>query len=520
MVVSYSNNMFRFFYLFPLYVLILALATVVQGFSTNPDDEDNEDDADEKAAPASIILEDDEEVAVTTPITEQQQKVSAFLCAIAGVLSFLGSLYLLFAMTHRWVFTKYSNPRDRILMGMSSLDVLSSIAWIFGPMASPTDAISNQHWSFGNQTTCEAQGFGIQLGFGVPVYNSCLCIYYALTIVHGMEDDTIRKYIEVFFHVTSLGFAYGTAISGLILDMYHTKGSFCWIEPSPYKCQQSDSCDRGQHSKEFTWAVAGWPLIISFCLVLMAMSIICISQCRQVARQKRQQGSSTLTTSSPQAPTTSTTAATRLLKEVTIQASLFVVALFFTYIWGFTATCLRFVGINAPFWLRALNRFANPSQGFWNFLIFLRPTYQRLRREQQQQQQQSSDDGPATTGETVSSRFCDGGRFQAFWDALKKESIDFSPPKGRSRKSLHAIHKALRRRRRSRSSISNDSRSRKSSSNILSDDVIVLPDEKDSEGVVDMMGCSGRSEDITISFRNSGSEDITISLRNSEGDEN
>ena len=95
----------------------------------------------------------------------------------------------------------------------------------------------NVYANYGNDASCKAQGFFIQLGMGVPFYNLCLSIYYYLVIVK-IWPSQLGRAVEGSMHFVSLGYAISTAVSGLALGLFGYATFWCWIE--------------GQH-KMFRW---------------------------------------------------------------------------------------------------------------------------------------------------------------------------------------------------------------------------------------------------------------------------
>lgn len=120
-------------------------------------------------------------------------------------------------------------------MGMSLLDVAASLSSMIGPLPIPAETETATH-AYGNTATCSAQGFGIQLGIGVPLYNAVLSLYYTMTIVFIVQDVFIRKYVEWLFHIAPLGFVFTTAIYGVVNELFNPNdiGMFCYFESYPY----------------------------------------------------------------------------------------------------------------------------------------------------------------------------------------------------------------------------------------------------------------------------------------------
>ncbi|KAL3904536.1 MAG: hypothetical protein SGILL_010027, partial [Bacillariaceae sp.] len=326
------------------------------------------------------------------------------------------SAFLLFATSYRWATQKVSSPRDRILMGMSFLDLFSSMSAILGPTVSPADTDDMIH-AYGNQATCSMQAFWSQLGAGVPLYNAMLSIYYTMTIVFMMQDVTIRKYVEWFFHALPLGFAFSTAIAGVVLEIYNSNGKFCWVDDKPLHCSFDPEveCERGENAYQFVLPFAGYPLIFGFLVVTVCMIMICVSFSRR---------------SKVLSDFSSTKDVNKIVSAVFVQALLFILAFLLTYVWGFAIKVMRYTGKEPHFSLRVLHKIFFPLQGFWNVLIFIRPTYVRIRKQMQQEK---------------GKRWWCGCCFQILWRALREESVAYVPPARQQRSSilLAAVQKSI-----------------------------------------------------------------------------
>mmetsp|Transcript_51032 Transcript_51032/g.123064 ORF Transcript_51032/g.123064 Transcript_51032/m.123064 type:complete len:621 (-) Transcript_51032:6028-7890(-) len=88
--------------------------------------------------------------------TEEQLRKYAKLGFGSGVLSVLGSTFILTSLFVRFYRYRHSATRDRLLLGMSFLDLISSISILLGPLPSPSDGPGavNALWNLGSQETC------------------------------------------------------------------------------------------------------------------------------------------------------------------------------------------------------------------------------------------------------------------------------------------------------------------------------------------------------------------------------
>ena len=85
-----------------------------------------------------------------------------------------------------------------MVIGISSFDCLSSLAYALVGIMAPSDA--GFYGSRGNETTCVIQGFMIQLGLTSIFYNLCLSIYFYLVIRHNWKERQFQKHLR-YIHI-------------------------------------------------------------------------------------------------------------------------------------------------------------------------------------------------------------------------------------------------------------------------------------------------------------------------------
>lgn len=321
---------------------------------------------------------------------EGQQKVLTVLSGFASVLSILGSSYIVFAISLR-IRKQNHNTRDRILLMMSIVDILFSFSIGLGPLPSPRYAV--RMWgAWGNTMSCAAQGFMIHLGVSVvPLYNSSLCIFFLLAVGYQMNQVKIRR-LEWLLHGVPLTFGLTTSFLGLAWKLFNTNSQLCWIQPYPYNClNHGQDCTRWFGNYDvivfiFSAAVFLAPPLIIFCVCLMFWKVY-----RMRRDIRRRFGSASVD-----------------MKQVTavgIQSSLYICSFLFSYLPSIVPELMFIFGFRmdkrADFIVHCIHRFLLPLQGFWNCIIFLRPTFTRIRKN---------------------SRLGLGG---AFLEALKRESTSY-----------------------------------------------------------------------------------------------
>mmetsp|Transcript_3180 Transcript_3180/g.4710 ORF Transcript_3180/g.4710 Transcript_3180/m.4710 type:complete len:469 (+) Transcript_3180:1046-2452(+) len=261
-----------------------------------------------------------------------------------------------------------NSTRDRLVFFMSCLDFLNSISHAVDVSAIPRGSYGIVG-AIGNEATCTAQGFFIQLGFGVPLYNIMICCYALLIVRFKMSDHFIATRIEPCMHLIALGYAFVTASIGAYLQLYNSNGSFCWIDAYPIFCDHLDGvkCLRGGNAYMCQWLFAGIILILSFLLIIITTTyLFCFIRGKTRAMQKRY---GRISVNNNQ------------YIEVGKQSFLYVLAFVVTFSWPLAAAIIRHLDRGVPMWLNALQSFFFPLQGFWNVIIFLRPTFTRISRQ-------------------------------------------------------------------------------------------------------------------------------------------
>jgi len=113
-----------------------------------------------------------------------------------------------------------------LLLGMSCYDIAVSFATFLStwPMPVGTPGVFG---AVGNNATCVAQGFFIQAGLAVPIYNASLSFYYLFVIKYGAREETIRKRFIPWVH--ALAFLY-PVITGAVcsaMNLYVPANLWC-----------------------------------------------------------------------------------------------------------------------------------------------------------------------------------------------------------------------------------------------------------------------------------------------------
>jgi len=144
-----------------------------------------------------------------------------------AILSMIGSICIIKHIIASPKHLVRTSTFHRILLGLSILDLTTSFVVFLGTWPIPKDT-PNVYLASGNDRTCTAQGFWVQLGVGVPLYNASLSVYYFLVIFKGWKEHQVKK-VEPFLHILPILFALTTSIIVAATDNYASSNVWCWI---------------------------------------------------------------------------------------------------------------------------------------------------------------------------------------------------------------------------------------------------------------------------------------------------
>lgn len=314
----------------------------------------------------------------------------------------------------------------RLMLSMSTSDFIVSFAWFCTTWPIPKDetVLDNPseavYGNIGTPQTCTAQAFFIQLGIITPFYNAILSLYYYLTIRREWKEEEFKWRIEILGHIVAIGFGLGTSIAGLIMNIFNNSIVWCWINTYPSGCGSEPDqipCVRGKHSKNLRWAFYYGPLWVMIFFVCFFMFLVYIyvksldtkmdkytSNIRQNAARasiefqspeneprpgrresfERPMHGSMRHRPSLLARTFSTIKMETLneqrrqkrnerSKAVAHQGLFYAGTFIVVWVFGTTVRAMQLVNKKAPWPIVFLFAVFTPSQGFFNFLVYIRP---------------------------------------------------------------------------------------------------------------------------------------------------
>jgi hypothetical protein len=93
--------------------------------------------------------------------------------------------------------SRRSELYQQIMVCMSVFDIIGSTAFAFTSAPIPTEYY--YEGSHGNDATCTAQGFFIQVGTVAAFFNVSLSFYHFLAVTKGMNEALLKQYRLWFF---------------------------------------------------------------------------------------------------------------------------------------------------------------------------------------------------------------------------------------------------------------------------------------------------------------------------------
>lgn len=120
--------------------------------------------------------------------------------ALSGSVSLFCSSLIIIAIWRSQL--KLRNSYNRIMFGMSTMDVIASLAMALTTLATPaTDEVYNLPLASGTNITCSLQGLGFSSGLmGSFLYICVLSYYYRCRIRLQMSEESFKR-IERKIHV-------------------------------------------------------------------------------------------------------------------------------------------------------------------------------------------------------------------------------------------------------------------------------------------------------------------------------
>jgi len=347
----------------------------------------------ETTKPSATIPPMGSELPWLSELTPTQDITLIVLQVLSSTLSLIGSCIIIFKILRKSCQKQASTtPYDRIILGLSSCDVLMSFTFMVGPFLLPSDT-SRRSSAIGNDSTCTHLGFLLQLScFWAVWYNCILSFYYLLTVRFKVKRKDFCKKYEKWMHLSGAIFFPTTATLGLFGQWYQEErfAMVCWIGEVPKNCEENGGTCIGTYiGVSFGAAPAVFTLI-----ALIVNNIIIYVHVRKslLSPTPLTTGNGdTIDAENTKSKGENETSAERqsvqreLRKEAAVQGFLYVVTFVLTFVPCFIVNIIETIvpyGMEDPVALYPLLVATStlvPLQGFFNVFVYVRPSYTRFR---------------------------------------------------------------------------------------------------------------------------------------------
>ena len=225
--------------------------------------------------------------------TDAQIKAMVITPKVTSALSIPGSAYIIYQSVLDFRRKKSGSAMQRALVGMSCVDILSSIGWFLSTWAAPES--SGAYLASGNDATCRFQGVLLQIAIGGPMYNGALVLYYLLCVKYKWRDDRILK-VEPYVHAFIWIWCLSTSFVLLGLGLLNFIGPVCWVaEPAECWDESPDPSLKCGRAKIFATAFFCIPLWIVILTTIGALTVIYLEvRATSLKMKKYSMGSSDL----------------------------------------------------------------------------------------------------------------------------------------------------------------------------------------------------------------------------------
>lgn len=315
--------------------------------------------------------------------THQQQVALAITPVVSGVISAFGSFSILYIIL-RDRKSKLRQSYHRIMLGMSAADLIASLTFATSTFLMPRDT-PGVWGAKGNRATCSLQGFFTQYTYIPMLYSGVLAAHFLRSTKSQHRSVGIQtqfEYWEPMVHSVIWLFNISAAFAGLALKLYNPPelGVGCYISQYPKGCAENSAvfCERGEHSDVYRWVFGGMLVMPVGALIIYCMIAIYLSVRKQLGLIERR-----YSTAEDQ------NCAKKRLRVVERQGMLYIFSVVGVYLWSGVTGLLENGGNTRRqfFVIALLAEIFLPSQGTFNFFIFVFPLYRQLRSDWPQDSQ-------------------------------------------------------------------------------------------------------------------------------------
>lgn len=219
--------------------------------------------------------------------TKNQTIVLIITPVITGSLSSIASASIMSSILRSSV--RLRVPYRRIVFGMSFFDILASMSWAVSSL--PMPKTSGLMGAYGNQGTCDAQGFFMNVGItGSLIYSVALGYYFDCIIRQNLRYEDFRKHSEIWLHTVPTIANVALGIYCIADGLINPWMTFCAPgSPSPSDCLVDPDvlCERGSRATIHSYISFG---VLGISILMICVFFLSISWrvVRQEIRNRRQ----------------------------------------------------------------------------------------------------------------------------------------------------------------------------------------------------------------------------------------
>ena len=303
----------------------------------------------------------------------QPQTIAIIASSIlSATLSYVGSMAIIVVLLRSQ--KKLTTTYRRIMFGMACMDITFSLTFCISDLPVPKGSPMVLN-AIGNTATCDIQGFMQAVGFlGFSFYDAMLSIYFVLTIVYSVAEDTLQRKFEPFSHAFAILFPMMAGFVLIATKNFNSTGFVCWVAPLPLGCTNDINvdCERGESYMKYQWIFQLIPVLTSFVIINICMIHLVRNVNGQRSKMKKY-GLNEIASNLRRKRRNVVVPVFDDSDETRRQAILYISAFFFTFIFQFLNLILRQIKGRPIFWIWLLGYMFLPLQGFFNFLIFIKP---------------------------------------------------------------------------------------------------------------------------------------------------
>ena len=324
---------------------------------------------------------------------------------------------------------------------MSAFDIIGSIGWALTTAPIPRGSVCT-YGAMGNAATCTIQGSMLTLGLTVPPYNAMLSIYFLMVIKLNMRDRAVAKY-EKYMHIGAVSMPLLVTIVGVSARLFNNYSHVCWLsEKDHYRAfmdvEENDDGKRKDYEEDsnnnnmegilililvsitLVCAVAVFS-VIAYCMKNIyfyvkeqqdnmnqyrfprreSVSLVANNETTRTMHNSPLSGQNGTTShhstsnsiisqrnrmnsprgSPSRSARTQTSSLAETVEDTKIQAYSYVCSFLLSYL--FTTILIVFemiLEVRLPYPIIIMQAIFAPLQGFWNFLIYIRPRLKDVTR--------------------------------------------------------------------------------------------------------------------------------------------